>query len=273
MRAYWKDEHYAAVAAKVGELLKAGAFSNVVSAMPQAQLVLEESQRRDGKSLVYAATRIEKMLADTGIVSVAPSTKASAVIVTTPMLEEPAHSPAQATASVLVQPSLPTELNDVLQKHIAEHVAKFEKDYTTWVHAKVTAEVDKLCSDVVASVDATMEKKIEEEFYRRIEEAQSGVAEKPRCKVVILGLHAQQMEQIRQKFGEHLNLEFITSDESIHRFKAAALKADFVCTMRKFISHKHTNAVGKHNHKGFILVNGGLTDLSNSLQQLAGQEK
>ena len=196
----------------------------------------------------------------------------------TPVALVPASTEKVSLSNLVVKEDKPfvvalPNIDQLITDHIKEQAKLFEEQYAAYIQEKVRTSVDKLCNDIMQKHNVGLHETIEKEFQTRLQAATPKetttaiIIKQP--KTVIVGLCGGQLDDVRKEYGHHLNLVFIDVDASMHQLKATCTNADHVFMMRKFISHRHTDVINKKNHKGFVLIQGGMTELHSSLLELA----
>lgn len=168
-------------------------------------------------------------------------------------------------------------ISDTVESAI-EVAVQFEiAKYAELYRSTVTQRIQQLVAERIATIQTMPEFDIglmvEKEFGAQVEETKKNYGvyvDKvvSRKRAVIVGLLGSQAAQVQQLVGDSLSLTFLQSDAAIHQIRKSSQSADYVLMMRKFISHKCTNAVNKNNHSGFFLIDGGMTELEEKLISL-----
>lgn len=160
-----------------------------------------------------------------------------------------------------------------LQSEVNKHVASYAAMYQDMVSKRISEVVAKRFAELEACSNFNISEMVEKEFSAQVERTQKNYGvyvDKVvnRKRAVIVGLLGSQAAQVQQLVGDSLSLTFLQSDAAIHQIRKSSQSADYVLMMRKFISHKCTNAVNKNNHSGFFLIDGGMTELEEKLISL-----
>ena len=165
---------------------------------------------------------------------------------------DPEHKPQEDTYTpsflpthrIVVPASEPTEPT-VLETAIDNLADALVGRITAVVDQKIAGVVEGLVARQVADSLAKLTASITKDKPKHL----------PR--VVVLGLHKQQMQLVRDEFDDLLDIKFIHVDDHISTLKSAVVKAAQTFVMADFVSHSHTEAI-KSTHVVPVLVRGGI---------------
>ena len=292
----WTPSDAAAVFACADKFVEAKKFPTMCRAMVAAQKeVLPAEKQMSERTIMANAVSIRKRY--TGFIEAAKreakklatisdgNVKAGGYASLPPTVDEnPARKPVWASGSFnrlnSVRATAPVappatvadyttaifaEVQSVIKSTVAEMVVRYEEMLRAQAAIEIQQRVDEALKSVVVNVRAD----VEAEFERRLKAATPKVTANKLFRVLIVGLLPAQKTEVEKMFGDSLKLEFIYTDDSHNRLKALKDNMDFILMMRKFITHNHTEIVNKANHKGFIMINGGMTELNDSLLEIA----
>lgn len=105
-----------------------------------------------------------------------------------------------------------------------------------------------------------------EEAPRRVVFQRPNSVHKPA--ILVVGLKSNQKAEIQRDYGAHLDLRFISVDESKDQLRSMTEKAETTVLMTDHISHSHYDIV-KARSPRFLRSPGGLTQLRETLASLA----
>jgi hypothetical protein len=165
--------------------------------------------------------------------------------------------------------SIATRILQGIDDHVIDHLADS-------VVARVSARIgDRMVEEVSGSVDravgtalSNVEARINAAFTKRVVPEPVRLAPSKKLRIMVLGLLGNQQEEIRREFGKEIELRFIDTDatRNASSWKGAIGGMDYVIAMIKWMPHVATNILS--SHKGYIPINGGLSDLSNRLTEI-----
>ena len=161
---------------------------------------------------------------------------------------KPEQQVAPQQSAVPPSPSVPTEVDDLLEA-LADAVAmKFASAFTRSLVQRLRP---------VAPIIAEQ---------LQTEPTQSKPSKRS---LLVVGLLPAQAETIRKRFGDRLDLRFVSSQETPQLIAARVGNSDKVLLMTNFINHSHqAAAMQAKGRENVLLVSGGVSKLSKELDRL-----
>lgn len=146
---------------------------------------------------------------------------------------------------------------------------------TTFAHNLANYVVGIVVPEVTAELTVAITKQLNAAITQQLAQLNAAVPGAPpmaarsaaiQKKVLIIGLKPQQAGLIQQDFGQHLDLKFAGSDESLQHVKHLLDGRDAIIAMTGFISHSHDELA--KGHAQYLRVSGGMTRLRSKLSEL-----
>lgn len=92
----------------------------------------------------------------------------------------------------------------------------------------------------------------------------------PKARLLIVGLLPAQQELVRQRYSKHLDMRFVSSQETPQQITARVGDVDKVLLMTNFINHSHQNtAIQLKGREHVLPVAGGMSSLYKALDSIA----
>lgn len=235
----------------------------------EVQMVLPEDRRRnitDGAGFIVKVQSIQTKVLETAF----DNRAASVLGMGLPPMHKRYTAPQPAP---VVVDSFSIETEQAIRALVQSETARYEQKLQQYVKQRVADMVSQRVDEIEQRQNAQINGLIEQEFATRMqgsEKKYGRYVEKAvtRKRAVIIGLLGAQATQVKQLMGDSMNVTFIESDVPIPQMRKTCQSADYVLMMRKFISHKCTNAINKNTHSGFFLIDGGMTELEEKLVSL-----
>jgi len=266
-RIFWTEQEWNKVAAAWSADKRDVSMKEKIQ---QAQIVLPVDRRRNNIS-DYSLFIAKAQAVQSGMIEAAFDNRAADLLgMGLPPMHKPYVTPEPARAVVN---SFSMDTEQAIRALVQSETAKYEQKLQEYVKRRVAEMVSFRVAEIEARQEAQFGGLVEREFA-----AQMQVSEKKygqyvdsvvkRKRAVVVGLLGSQATQVKQLMGDSMNVVFVESDVPIPQMRKTCQSADYVLMMRKFISHKCTNAINKNTHSGFFLIDGGLTELEEKLVSL-----
>ena len=157
----------------------------------------------------------------------------------------------------------------MLRKHIDEQLLVYEKQYMEIMNDKINSEVDIKIAEITERLNSLAKAQVERKIQRKLNAIKNKetINEEVNFKVMVVGLHSDQEQFIKKEFDSCLKLVFIHTDAPSKSLINVKDSCDFVLMMTKFINHNKFDIA--KDHKGLIMINGGMSDLKDKLYEIA----
>jgi hypothetical protein len=143
---------------------------------------------------------------------------------------------------------------EALTNQIDEAVSKRLATAMPALEAEIESEIQQL---LAAKLENIREERVAKETGRRY-----------RPRIVIVGLKGSNIRVVQDTVKDDARMSFVDVDHSVQQMRRTCKSADYVLMMRKFVSHRHSEAVNSKKHSGFSYVDGGMDELVDKITSL-----
>ena len=173
----------------------------------------------------------------------------------------------QDVESTVVSKDVNSVIENIIEKYVELKSVEFANKYRELIYEGVKKRMSEKYDNIILTITKDVEKSLEADFQSKLKAATVAKVPSKLIKVMVVGPLGRQANVLVNEFEDMLDLVFIQTSENISRINAVKGGCDYVVAMKKFINHNISDAL--KNHKGYILVPGGIETTKQTLLELA----